>query len=146
MYYFLVHYKKWQEYKKFMDFWEKELYPKTEALLADYFKENKGEVITESFYRQLLAESPMVDLKYYQMDDFGIIFCIGKTTADGFEWDGLRIGNAVVNRIINDNKSLEEFLKYHEEYVLFDENNREVSFEEFKNSTQESHSFKQREG
>ena len=114
--------KKYKEYTAFLDSWKKKVVPyiriETSAALS---KADASEGLTDIVFDQVndFLSKTLVFEDYYEER-------LGQVTSKGFVFDHLYFDSMS----IWDRQSLKEFLEKHPDYVLLDETNKEVSFEE----------------
>ena len=114
--------KKYREYNAFFDLWEKQVVPSirietsaacSKADVSDNFKEIVLTQLNDFLHKQLVLED------YYEER-------IGQITSKGFIFDHVYFEGICVW----DKQSLKEFLKKYPDYILLDDMDEKVSFEE----------------
>ena len=128
--YYLIENKKKQEYDRLINFWGKTLYPKVKELVEKYFEENQGSFINEDTLEEVLDDSSISNLKYCPINDDSFVIKIGTSTAQHFYWSKENIAD--YDGIIYDLESLEKFLNNNKNYLIYDEYNKIISLETFR--------------
>lgn len=114
--------KKYREYTAFFELWKKQIVPSirietsaacSKADVSDSFKEIIFDQVNDFLRKQLLFED------YYEER-------IGQITSKGFIFDHVYFEGICVW----DKQSLKEFLKKYPDYILLDDMDEKVSFEE----------------
>lgn len=114
--------KKYREYTAFFELWKKQVVPSiridisaacSKADVSDSFKEIIFDQVNDFLRKQLLFED------YYEER-------IGQITSKGFIFDHVYFEGICVW----DKQSLKEFLKKYPDYILLDDMDEKVSFEE----------------
>ena len=114
--------KKYREYTAFFELWKKQVVPSiridigaacSKAEVSDSFKEIIFNQLNDFLHKQLLFED------YYEER-------LGQITSKGFIFDHVYFEGTC----LWDKQSLKEFLKKYPDYILLDDMDEKVSFEE----------------
>lgn len=114
--------KKYREYTAFFELWNQQVVPSirmetssafSKAEVSESFKEIIFDQLNDFLRKQLLFED------YYEER-------LGQITSKGFIFDHVRLEGIY----IWDKESLKEFLERYPDYILLDDMNKKVSFEE----------------
>lgn len=114
--------KKYREYTAFFELWKKQVVPSiridigaacSKADVSDSFKEIIFDQLNDFLHKQLLFED------YYEER-------IGQITSNGFNFDHIDLEGICVC----DKQSLKEFLEKYPDYILLDDMDEKVFFEE----------------
>lgn len=114
--------KKYREYTAFFELWKQKVVPSirmetssacSKAKVSDSFKEIIFDQLNDFLRKQLIFED------YYEER-------LGQITSKGFIFDHVRLEGIY----IWDKESLKEFLERYPDYILLDDINEKVSFEE----------------